>query len=45
MPSLKFIHDASWYVVKEGGRTGVSVLFTNWNPGGIGALRLVNVSR
>ena len=35
------IHDAAWYVVKQDGRTEVYALFTYWNPGGIGALRLV----
>lgn len=37
------IHDACWYVVKKGFRTEVFVIFTNWNPGGIGALKLVNL--
>ena len=37
------IHDAAWYVTRRGGRAEVYVLFTNWNPGGIGALRLVNI--
>ena len=37
------IHDAAWYVVKNGRRTEIYLLFTSWNPGGIGALKLVNV--
>jgi len=36
------IHDAAWYVVKNGRKTEVYLLFTSWNPGGIGALKLVN---
>jgi len=36
------IHDAVWYVVKNGRQTDVYLLFTAWNPGGIGALKLVN---
>ncbi|HVK57581.1 MAG TPA: hypothetical protein VM735_02290, partial [Candidatus Kapabacteria bacterium] len=35
------IHDACWYVQKKGRTTEVYVVFTNWNPGGIGALKLV----
>jgi hypothetical protein len=35
------IHDAAWYRVKRGRQTELYVLFTHWNPGGIGALRLV----
>lgn len=38
----RHIHDAAWYVVRDGRRTEVFVLFTNWNPGGLGALKLVN---
>lgn len=37
------IHDAAWYVTGEGRDQEVYLLFTNWNPGGIGALRLVNL--
>jgi hypothetical protein len=37
------IHDACWYVTKNGRQTEVYIVFTNWNPGGIGALKLVNV--
>jgi len=35
------IHDACWYVTGKGRNREVYVLFTNWNPGGVGALRLV----
>ena len=38
------MHDAIWYFHKSGKKTDVYILFTNWNPGGIGALKLVNVS-
>ena len=37
------IHDAAWYVRGKGKNREVYILFTNWNPGGIGALKLVNV--
>ena len=36
------IHDAAWYVTGKGGKQEVYIVFTNWNPGGIGALKLVN---
>jgi hypothetical protein len=36
------IHDAAWYSTGQGANRRVYVLFTNWNPGGIGALELVN---
>lgn len=36
------IHDAAWYVTGSGRTQEVYILFTNWNPGGVGALRLVN---
>lgn len=36
------IHGACWYVTGKGSQREVYVVFTNWNPGGIGALRLVN---
>jgi hypothetical protein len=36
------IHDAVWYLPKHGRRTEVYLLFTAWNPGGVGALKLVN---
>jgi hypothetical protein len=36
------IHDAAWYVVKQGRRSEIYLLFTSWNPGGIGALKLVS---
>ena len=38
------IHDACWYFAKNGRRTDVYIIFTNWNPGGIGAMKLVNVA-
>lgn len=34
------IHDACWYVVGKGRQREVYIVFTYWNPGGIGALRL-----
>ena len=36
------IHDAAWYVRGKGRNREVYILFTNWNPGGIGAIKLVN---
>ena len=36
------MHDAAWYVVGRGRNVEVYILFTNWRPGGIGALKLVN---
>jgi hypothetical protein len=36
------IHDAAWYVTGKGRNQEVYVLFTNWNPGGVGTLKLVN---
>jgi hypothetical protein len=38
------MHDACWYIHKQGRRTDVYLVFTAWNPGGIGALKLVNVA-
>lgn len=38
------LHDAAWYVTGQGKDLEVYILFTNWNPGGIGALRLVNIA-
>lgn len=38
------LHDAAWYVTGKGKEQEVYLLFTNWNPGGIGALRLVNLA-
>jgi hypothetical protein len=35
------IHDACWYVSGKGRKRELFVLFTNWNPGGVGALKLV----
>ncbi len=37
------MHDACWYIRKSGRSTEVYVIFTAWNPGGIGALKLVNL--
>ncbi len=37
------IHDAAWYITGSGRNREVYILFTNWNPGGIGAIKLVNV--
>ena len=37
------MHDACWYFHKQGRKTDVYLIFTAWNPGGIGALKLVNV--
>jgi hypothetical protein len=37
------IHDACWYFHKRGRATDVYLVFTAWNPGGIGALKLVSV--
>jgi len=36
------MHDATWYFVGTGRQKEVYIIFTNWNPGGIGALKLVN---
>ncbi len=38
------LHDAAWYVTGKGKEQEVYILFTNWNPGGIGALKLVNLA-
>jgi hypothetical protein len=40
-PDAQHIHDATWYETGRGRNREVYVLFTSWNPGGIGALRLV----
>jgi len=37
------MHDAAWYVTGKGKDQEIYILFTNWNPGGIGALKLVNL--
>ncbi len=37
------IHDAAWYVRGKGRNREVYVIFTNWNPGGIGAIKLVGL--
>jgi hypothetical protein len=36
------MHDACWYFTGNGRRREVYIVFTAWNPGGIGALKLVN---
>ncbi len=36
------IHDACWYITGKGRHREVYVVYTNWNPGGVGALKLVN---
>ena len=38
------MHDAAWYITGKGKEQEVYILFTNWNPGGIGALKLVNIA-
>lgn len=38
------LHDAAWYVTGKGKEQEVYILFTNWNPGGIGALKLVSIA-
>lgn len=35
------IHDAAWYFSGEGEEREVFIVFTNWNPGGVGAVKLV----
>jgi hypothetical protein len=39
------IHDACWYVRGKGAQRELYVVFTAWNPGGIGALKLVRRER
>jgi hypothetical protein len=39
------IHDAAWYVIERGPNKGIYVLFTNWNPGGVGVMRCVGAGR
>lgn len=39
------IHDACWYVTGKGSKRELYVLFTNWNPGGVGAVKLVSVGK
>jgi hypothetical protein len=38
------IHDAAWYVTGKGAKQEVYIVFTNWNPGGVGALKLVSAA-
>lgn len=37
------IHDACWYITGKGRNREIYVVYTNWNPGGVGALKLVNI--
>lgn len=37
------IHDATWYLMPNGRKHDLYVIFTNWNPGGIGAVKLVSL--
>lgn len=37
------IHDAAWYITGRGRDQEIYIVFTNWNPGGVGALKLVNL--
>ena len=37
------IHDAAWYIAGKGRDQEIYIIFTNWNPGGVGALKLVNL--
>lgn len=43
LDEVAHIHDAVWYWSGKGKARELYVLFTNWNPGGVGALKLVNV--
>lgn len=38
------MHDACWYFTGKGRSREVYIIFTAWNPGGIGALKLVNLA-
>jgi hypothetical protein len=38
------IHDAAWYVTGKGSKQEVYIVFTNWSPGGVGALQLVSAA-
>jgi len=38
------IHDAAWYLAPKGTAQELYVLFTCWNPGGLGALKLVSLA-
>lgn len=40
-PDALHIHDAMWYITGEGDQREVYILYTNWNPGGIHAMKLV----
>ncbi|KAB2664443.1 MAG: hypothetical protein DVB31_09960 [Verrucomicrobia bacterium] len=41
--TAQHMHDACWYVPGKGKNGEVYIIFTAWNPGGIGVLRLANV--
>jgi hypothetical protein len=43
LAEAQHLHDAIWYFMPNGRQRQLYVLFTNWNPGGIAALKLVNV--
>jgi hypothetical protein len=38
------IHDACWYLTGKGKSRELYVVYTPWNPGGIGALKLVGAN-
>lgn len=38
----RHLHDAAWYFMPNGGKKELCILFTFWNPGGIGAIKLVD---
>ena len=41
---VQSVHGACWYVSGTGSKREVYIVFTAWNPGGIGALKLVNIA-
>ena len=41
--TAQHIHDACWYVTGKGAQREVYVVFTPWNPGDVGAMKLVSV--
>ncbi len=36
------LHDAQWYWLKTGKTKQLCIIYTNWNPGGVGVLKLVS---
>lgn len=40
--TAQHIHDACWYVTGKGAKREVYVVFTPWNPGDVGAMKLVS---